>query len=39
VKAKDDTPMANVMLSTMHRLGMDDIKTFGDSNGEFSFTA
>jgi hypothetical protein len=39
IKAKDDTPMANVMLSAMHRLGMDDIKTFGDSNGEFAFTA
>ena len=39
VKAKDDTPMANVMLSVMHRFGMDDVKTFGDSNAEFSFTA
>jgi hypothetical protein len=38
IKAKDDTPMANVMLSVMHKLGMDDVKTFGDSNGEFSFT-
>jgi hypothetical protein len=37
VKAADDTPMANVMLTMMHRLGMDDIKTFGDSTGEFSF--
>ena len=39
IKAKDDTPMANVMLSAMHRLGMDDITSFGDSNGEFAFTA
>jgi len=39
VKAANDTPMANVMLGLMHRLGMDDVKTFGDSNGEFSFTA
>jgi hypothetical protein len=39
IKAADDTPMANVMLTTMHKLGMDDIKTFGDSNGEFSFSA
>jgi hypothetical protein len=38
VKAADDTPMANVMLTMMHRLGMDDVKTFGDSTGEFSFT-
>ena len=37
VKAANDTPMANVMLSLMHRLGMDDVKTFGDSTGEFSF--
>jgi hypothetical protein len=38
VKAADDTPMANVMLTMMHRLGMDDVKSFGDSTGEFSFT-
>lgn len=37
VRAADDTPMANVMLTMMHRLGLDDIKTFGDSTGEFSF--
>jgi hypothetical protein len=37
VKAADGTPMANVMLSLMHKLGMDDVKTFGDSTGEFSF--
>ena len=39
IRAKDDTPMANVMLSLMHRLGMDDLESFGDSNGEFSFAA
>jgi hypothetical protein len=39
VKAADSTPMANVMLSVMHRLGLADVKTFGDSNGEFSFAA
>jgi hypothetical protein len=39
VKAENDTPMANVMLSVMHKLGMDDIKTFGDSTGEFAFEA
>jgi hypothetical protein len=38
IKAADDTPMANVMLTMMHRLGLDDIETFGDSTGEFSFT-
>jgi hypothetical protein len=36
VKADDGTPMANVMLTLMHRLGMDDVKTFGDSTGEFA---
>jgi hypothetical protein len=37
VKAADDTPMANVMLTLMHRMGMDDVKSFGDSSGEFAF--
>ncbi len=39
VKAPDGTPMANVMLSLMHKLGMDDMKSFGDSTGDFSFAA
>ncbi len=29
----DGTPMANVMLSLMHTLGMDDLQSFGDSTG------
>ena len=29
----DGTPMANVMLSLMHALGMDDMESFGDSTG------
>jgi len=33
VKYEDGTPMANVMLSLMHGLGMDDMESFGDSNG------
>jgi len=37
VKAADGTPMANALLSVMHKLGLDDMKTFGDSTGEFSF--
>jgi hypothetical protein len=37
VKAEDGTPMANVMLSLMHKLGMTDMESFGDSTGEFSF--
>jgi Protein of unknown function (DUF1552) len=39
VKAADGTPMANVMLTLMHQLGVDDMKSFGDSTGEFSFAA
>jgi hypothetical protein len=37
VKAADATPMANVMLTLLHRLGVDDVTSFGDSTGEFSF--
>ena len=36
VKAPDGTPMANVMLSLMHGLGMDNMRSFGDSTGEFT---
>jgi hypothetical protein len=36
IKAADDTPMANVMLSLMHGLGLNDIENFGDSTGTFS---
>ncbi len=39
VKAANETAMADVMLSLMHKLGMDDIKTFGDSKREFTFDA
>jgi hypothetical protein len=38
LKAPDGTPMANVMLSLMHELGMDDLTSFGDSTGAFSLT-
>jgi hypothetical protein len=36
LKAPDGTPMANVMLTLMHKLGLDDTQSFGDSTGEFS---
>jgi hypothetical protein len=36
LKAPDGTPMANVMLRLLHDLGVDDVETLGDSNGEFS---
>ena len=39
LKAPDGTPMANVFLSLMHKLGMDDVPTFGDSTGEFELNA
>ena len=38
VKAADGTPMANVMLGLMHKLGMEDEEAFGDSTGDFSFS-
>jgi hypothetical protein len=37
LKAPEGTPMANAMLSVMHKLGLDDMDNFGDSTGEFSF--
>jgi hypothetical protein len=36
LKAPDGTPMANVFLTLLHKLGMDDIKSFGDSTDEFA---
>ena len=38
LKAPAGTPMANVMLSLMHKIGLDDVEQFGDSTGEFSLT-
>ncbi len=39
LKAPDGTPMANAMLTAIHALGLDEIKSFGDSTGEFGLTA
>ena len=36
LKAPDGTPMANVMLTLLHELGLDDLESFGDSTGGFS---
>jgi hypothetical protein len=33
LSATEGTPMANALLSLMHRLGMDDLTSFGDSTG------
>jgi hypothetical protein len=37
LKAPDGTPMANVFLSLMHKLGL-NMSSFGDSTGEFSLS-
>jgi hypothetical protein len=35
LKAPAGTPLANVMLSVLHKLGVDDITSFGDSEAAF----
>ena len=35
VRCKDGTPMANIYLTMLHKLGV-DVETFGDSNGEIA---
>jgi hypothetical protein len=39
LKAPDGTPMANAFLTVLHKLGMDDINSFGDSTDEFALNA
>ena len=39
VKAPDETPMANAMLTLLHNLGLDDLKSFGNATGELSLSA
>jgi Protein of unknown function (DUF1552) len=34
LKAPDGTPMANVFLTLLHKMGQDDLASFGDSTGE-----
>jgi hypothetical protein len=36
LKAADGTPMANVMLTLLHDLGLEDVKSLGDSTGTFN---
>ncbi len=38
-KAPDGTPMANVMLALMQGIGLDDMRSFGDSTGTFPLSA
>ena len=37
LKAKNGTPLSNVMLSLLHTLGLGDLESFGDSEGAFSW--
>jgi hypothetical protein len=36
LKAPAGTPMANVMLTAMHKIGLTELEQFGDSTGEFA---
>jgi hypothetical protein len=36
IRAAAGTPMANVMLDLLHRLGVDQIESFGNSTGTFT---
>ena len=39
LKAADGTPMANVMLTLLNDLGLDNVTSFGDSTGRFDLTS
>ena len=39
LKAPDGTPMANAMLTAIHALGLDEIKSFGDSTAAFDLNS
>jgi hypothetical protein len=39
LKAPDGTPMANAFLALLHKFGLDNMKSFGDSTGELSISA
>jgi len=36
IRARPGTPMANVMLSLLNKLGVDDLESFGNSDGTFA---
>jgi hypothetical protein len=38
LRAADGTPMANVFLTAMHAIGLDDVDSFGDSTGTFDLS-
>lgn len=37
IKAKNGTPLSNVMLTLLHTIGHDDLQSFGDSEGTLSW--
>ena len=39
VKAADGTPIANAMLTVAHKLGLEEMASFGDSTGELDLNA
>ena len=39
IKAADGTPMANGFLDVLHKIGMDDLQSFGDSSGALDLNA
>ncbi len=39
LQAEPGTPMANVMLSLLHKLGLDDLESFGDSTGPMALSS
>jgi uncharacterized protein DUF1552 len=39
IRAAEGTPMANAMLTVAHRLGLDELTSFGDSTGELDLNA
>ena len=39
LKATDGTPMANVFLTVLHALGLDDVASFGDSTGTIDLSS
>ena len=39
IKAPDGTPMADAMLTLMHKLGLEDVTEFGDNNGALALSA
>jgi hypothetical protein len=34
LKCAEETPMANLLLTVLHRLGVEGVETIGDSTGE-----